>query len=851
MLINVSAQINLEKIDYKISSTTQNNDYYEIVNQKRADFITVKETRDLTLAERKAKKQFERWAYNWKNKVNVDGTFPNENQGYFNAGIIDDNGKLVIQNSKNRGVLSNESWVNIGPEQSELNHNGYSNFIVQMGRLNTLLRIKHPTNTNQDVLFVGAPDGGIWKSTDGGSTWSPKLDIVAGIGVTDIKTVPGTTTANYISRPIYVTTGDYDGANIKSIGVLKSTDGGETFISTGLSFNLTEQRKLGDLIVIDANTVFVGDDGNISKTIDGGTTWTTAYSTGDTGLGIGRAARNGNEIMYTGTYGDLYYTSDYTNDSNWVEIFEPANDLNKMAVTVDDNGDFYIQTMDGQIEKFNKTNNTFTFLGIIPAGYHSQQGFNQTLIVTNDIIITGEVNGHSSTNNASNWTKTLNGYWSNATSPGTSIHPDHHRMGRLDGTLNFWSVHDGGLSYINFSSTADITPNITYKSSKVKVTQSYSVAINPSANDDAIIMANQDNDAFSKRNGTWYAVALGDGVQGAINYTNSDIRYAGNQSGNILKTTTGFQGQVNGNGNTVQIPGANFYYPFEMHKTNPNIIYGGGNEVYKLNGSSGLSIASTNSGLIGTIRSIATHGNSVIAATDSDIKFSSNQASTWSVITSPSGASSDITSLDYDATNNQIIYVSYSSYVAGNKIYKTTDGGSNWSNISGDLPNIIVNEIILKQNQTTEYLFIATELGVYYTTNGGTNWTKLGQGMPNVKVTDIDIHYTGDKLIASTFGRGLWSISIANSTLSLSETSFENKPKIFPNPVINNELNITLPNDVTLANYMIYNVVGGIVSKGKLNNTENTIKLNNLSNGLFIIKISSGNKASTQKIIIK
>ena len=327
--------------NYRSRAIAKKSDYHTIVRETRAAFTS----KDLIITKnKKAKKQFERWVYYWQNRINPDGTFPNENTGYFNAGILDADGKIVAQknNPYVRAATAKQSWTNVGPKQSDMNNNGYSNY-PQMGRLNAFLRIKHPSDATKDVLFVGAPNGGIWKSTDAGKTWAPKLDNVAGIGITDIKTAPGTNFSNYTTTPIYVSTGDYDGGNVKSIGVLKSTDGGETFTSTGLSYTINQKKVTGDLVVFNANTVFVGAD-KIMKTTDGGTTWTTAYDPGYTNLQIGRAATTGNEIMYTGNANDVYYTSDYTDDSNWTTIAAPSSGLGgKAAVTVDDSGDFYIQ----------------------------------------------------------------------------------------------------------------------------------------------------------------------------------------------------------------------------------------------------------------------------------------------------------------------------------------------------------------------------------------------------------------------------------------------------------------------------------------------------------------------------
>lgn len=835
--------------DYKTAATKSGANYYTIVSETRAEFAT----KDLTiLANKKAKKQFERWAYQWENKIGLDGTFPDENTGYFNAGILDTKGKLVVGTTPSKSSdVSAAQWTNVGPKQSDVNNNGYSNY-PQMGRLNAFLRIKHPTDINLDVLFVGAPGGGIWKSTDGGANWTPKLDMVAGIGVTDIKTVPGTTTANYTTQPIYVSTGDADGGNVKSIGVLKSTDGGETFSSTGLSYTIGQQKFTGDLVVFDANNVLVGEMDRIKRTTDGGVTWTDAHNA-ESDASVSRAANNGNEIMYTGAY-DLYYTSNYTTNT-WVTII--GTDPNKRAVTVDDNGNFYIQNQDGQVQLYNKTSNTLSNVGSIPVGYNSQEGFNQALIVNNDIMISGDFNGSSSTDNGTNWYRSLNGYWNDASSDGTYIHSDHHRMGELDSNLNLWSVNDGGLSYITYSTASDNKPTITYKSGNVIVTQSYSVAINSNADDSAFVISNQDNDAFSKTNGQWYAVAAGDGIQSAINYNNTMIRYSGNQGGSIEQTGTGFIGELNGNGNVVTIPGANFYYPFEMHKTDPNIMFGGGStDVHILNASTGLTITPANSGLTGgTVTSIATHDNFVFATTATDFKTSTDSGATWSSFAIPNAGgagSGGITSIDMKNAGGGggvTMYATRGGYSTTNKVQRLF---VNWEDITGNLPNIVVNEIMVKQNSATEYLFLATELGVYYTdspSGATTNWTKLGQGLPNVNVKDIEIHYTADKLIAGTFGRGLWEIDISNAVLST--TDLENELagiSVYPNPAVNS-INVKLPNNNDYK-YIIYNAVGGVVKSGKLN-TNIAIDVSNLAKSLYMIRIYSDTSSITKKIILK
>ena len=577
LLIFLICQFSLTaQLNYKEKVTVSGVNYFDIVKNTRSYFQRIKSKSSFTFRIKKQEKQFERWAYFWKDRVSKEGIFPSATLGYYNAGIINAQGKIIpVKKQKTQA----ESWVNIGPQVNPA-ANGYSN-PPQLGRLNTFLRIKHPSDRNQDVLFVGAPSGGIWKSTNNGTTWSPKLDNVAGIGVTDIQTASTTTFANYTTKPIYVSTGDSDGKNIKSIGVLKSIDGGETFVSTGLTITLAEQSEVSDLVILDDNTIFVGKDNFIKKSIDGGTTWTNAYDVGGTDTMNGRVAVSGTNIMFTGKKG-IYFSSD--SGVNWT-VAVAANAENRSAVTVGSDGNFYIQNQAGEIKKYDIGAKTFSTIGIKPGGYEPQGGYNQTLVFKDGLFISGAVNARTSTDNGATWTNSLNGYWSGPGDVGTYVHSDHHGMGTLDGQFEFWSVNDGGLNFITYSSINDVKPTTTYKSNGVITSQIYDVAITPSLSAGDYMIGLQDNDGFSKEmhNGTrqWISASAGDGVTVAINYNNPLIRYLGGFSGNFHKTGTGYTGKYNGETNG-KISGSGQLWPLEIHTTDPTILYAGGDDIYKI-----------------------------------------------------------------------------------------------------------------------------------------------------------------------------------------------------------------------------------------------------------------------------
>ncbi|WP_253978713.1 WD40/YVTN/BNR-like repeat-containing protein [Pyxidicoccus xibeiensis] len=93
------------------------------------------------------------------------------------------------------------------------------------------------------------------------------------------------------------------------------------------------------------------------------------------------------------------------------------------------------------------------------------------------------------------------------------------------------------------------------------------------------------------------------------------------------------------------------------------------------------------------------------------------------------------------------------------RVYRTTDRGQTWQNITGNLPDVPVNVVRYDlSDDTNQTLFAGTHLGVYRTTNGGATWERYGVGLPLVRVTDMFVGLTGGLLRISTFGRGMWEI---------------------------------------------------------------------------------------------
>ena len=836
-----------QSLDYKAATTKKGSNYYDIISQVRQELGAYNKNASKT--EIKKHKQFERWAYYWKDRVDLNGDFPNAFSGWYNAGVIDAKGRIVNSlNATNRASNNDQTWSNIGPQEVP-DANGYPNN-PQLGRLTNFLRYKHATDPNQNVLFVSAPVGGVWKSVNNGANWSPKLDQIAGIGVTDIKS-----SSTDINNPgtIYISTGDYDAKHIKSIGVYKSTDFGETYQPTNLTFSLDEQESTSNLIVIDANTVIVGTNKYIKKTTNGGTTWTNVFTHSYDDAVLGKFHRNGNNIMCSDSWGGLFFSSNSGN--TWSALISQGSNSVRHAITTDENGVFYVQADNGQVSSYNPADTTpaLATVGVPAVGYSTQESYNQCLAVKNGLIVSGVVDGINSDDLGNTWYVTLNNSWQDNTSAGSYGHADIHEIGSLDSGYSFWNVNDGGLNFVTYASLADEKPTVEYKSNGVIVTQLYSVAITPQTSSDNIIMGNQDNDGYSLEmvggTPTWVTAGAGDGTCTAIDYSNPQIRYLGSQNGGLTRANNGFLGDVWGTSLTTPTTGAPFVWTLKMHSTTSTTLYGGFADVYKST-NKGDTWTNLNSG-VGAIEYIENFGNNLYVIGANSVKKSNNDGGSWSTVSQPE-AGAKMNSISLDQNNTNTVYATVNGYVDGSKVFKSTNGGSTWTNISAGLPNILAKQVVLKQNQGQEILFLGTELGVYFKV-GTDNWTKLGQGLPNVVVSDIEINYNQDKLVVGTFGRGLWEISILNSTLGLNEvaTTSDETPFIYPNPVTDGQLNIKLKDNSDSFNYIMYNVIGGVVQKGYLNSGVNTIDVKDVATGIYVIRMTNGKYVSSQKVIVK
>jgi photosystem II stability/assembly factor-like uncharacterized protein len=165
-------------------------------------------------------------------------------------------------------------------------------------------------------------------------------------------------------------------------------------------------------------------------------------------------------------------------------------------------------------------------------------------------------------------------------------------------------------------------------------------------------------------------------------------------------------------------------------------------------------------GTITTVAPAKSDGNVLYVGTDdSRIWFTQDLGATWTRSTDPDLPQRWVTRIVVDPTNANVAYASYSGFRDGDNtpyVFKTTDGGVNWTDITGNLPRAPVNALALVGTR----LIGASDVGVYLTQDGGATWLRVGKNLPRAPVMDLRFHEPTATLYAATFGRGMWKVAL-------------------------------------------------------------------------------------------
>lgn len=637
--------------------------------------------------------------------------------------------------------------------------------------------------TNSATMFAGTPDGGLWKSTNSGTTWTTNTDLLSVIGTADLAIDPGNTSNMYLA------TGDR-GSDRRSRGVLKTTNGGSAWSTTGLTWTDSDNYKARKMVMDPTNSsiMLLCTDGGIFKTTDGWTTWSNSGSQCCVHFRDIEFKPGDPNIVYTAN--EQFWKSTDKGDT-WTQITTglPGSNIGRIVLGVSAANPAYVYALIGRADNsgflglyrstdsgasFTLQSSTPNILGYTTDGSDmSGQAFHDLAIAVSpadaNILVIGGVNQWKSTDGGVNWT--LSSHWS----PGNGfpfVHADIQDIVYKPGNnTTLVTACDGGVytSPDNGANWTDITNNFAI----AQVTN-----IGVSASNASLMLAGlQDIGSIKRDAGTWSLIpgGGGDGEDCFIDRTsNLNMVATGVYGAHDLST----DGGVTFNSITSGLPTGSpnqWICPISQDPLIATTLYAGGRPAFYRSTNMGTSWTAlgTPFGTNNILEFAVAPSNTTIiyALYDGGIAKSTNGGTSWSQLTLATGGAA-LTHLAISNTDPNKVWVTCSGYVAGNKVFKTINGGSSWTNISGGLPNIPMNRIVAV-NGSGDAVYVGADIGVYYKDFNQANFISFLDNLPNVSVRDLEIYYPTNKIRAATYGRSTWESDLFAAPFAIELVSFD------------------------------------------------------------------------------
>ncbi|MEL6558713.1 MAG: LamG-like jellyroll fold domain-containing protein [Bacteroidota bacterium] len=720
--------------------------------------------------------------------------------------------KRSIGSSKNLAekAITGVSWTERGPSN--------------VGGRTRAIMIDPNDGTNKTVWAAGV-SGGLWKTadiTEENPDWESIDDFFDNMAISTIAYDPTNTDIMYFGTG----EGYFNNGSVEGNGIWKSTDGGDTW--TQLASTITSNTAtcagpggcdflfVNKIVVTSSGTVlaatrsrYTNFGGGLMRSTDGGTSWTKVLTgnsgtnpcTGNTyisrasdleiaadddifvsfgifeGQGIWRSQNDG------ASWTNVYATSTVNCDEQRIELATAPSDANYIYALVQEN--------DNSINKIMRSTNgggTWNDVGDPTPLWFDQEcvtGSNDftrgqawyDLIAAvdpndRDVVYIGGIDLLRTTDGGDNWTQLTN--WAGQCDL-PEVHADQHAIVYQPGNSDvMYFGNDGGIYSTDDGSST--SPTFKRKEFGYNTSQFYSVAMEPTAFSPEFIGGTQDNGSNKITNlglSTIVESTGGDGGFAHIDQSDPDVWITAFTNANISRSLDGgltFSLILGNNGGS-------FINPTDYDNVE-NIYYGGFSAgIYFF--STDLTIAGTpgffSSGTItemggGTITHVSASPNTggvVWFGTNNGRVVRVDDANNTIVPTNITGASFPGGSVSCVAVENgddNHLLVTFSNYGV-TSVWETTDGGINWTSVEGDLPDMPVRWALFNPNNSDEVL-IATELGVWSTDNLNgalTEWEPSNDGLANVRTDMLQIRDSDNLVVAATHGRGLFSSDIFTS----------------------------------------------------------------------------------------
>ncbi len=703
--------------------------------------------------------------------------------------------------------------------------------------------VTHPENSN--VWYVAVGSGGVWKTENAGTTWSPIFDDQSTYSTGCITLDP--------SNPSTVWVGSGENVGGRHVaygdGIYKSTDDGKTWKNMGLK----NSEHISEIIVHPDNSDVVwvavqgplwskGGERGLYKTTDGGANWKQVLGNNEwTGVTDIMVDPRNPQIIYAATWdrhrtvaalmgggpGSGIHRSD-DGGNTWRKLTNglPSSNMGKIGITISPQQPDVVyaaieldRTKGGVYRSANRGESWTKMSNTVSGGtgphyyqelYASPHEFDRLYLMNVRVLTSGDGG------------KTFSQL------PERNKHSDNHAIVFKKEDPNYIMLGTDAGIYESFDSAK------TWRYIKnLPLTQFYKVAVNNAEPFYHMFGGTQDNgsaggpSATDEREGIankhWYKTLFADGHQSATDPVYNDIIYAETQQGGLHRVdlTTGEQVSVQPQARAGE-PHERFNWdaPILVSPHNPARLYFASYRVWKSESRgddwepiSGdltrneeritLPImgrqqswdnawdvgAMSNYNTITSLSESPIQEGLLYAGTDDGfIQVSENGGDSWRAIPVTNlglPARSFVNDIKADLYDVNTVYVALDNHKEGDfnpYLYKSSDKGLTWKSISNNIPKRTLVWRMVQDNVKKNLLFAATEYGVYTSLNGGDSWQKL-PGTPTISFRDITIQKRENDLVAASFGRGFFVLDDYSALREFTESNLNQKGKLFsPRP---------------------------------------------------------------------
>jgi hypothetical protein len=740
---------------------------------------------------------------------------PAEYVQWRNRSLVDENGVIPVDGLMQAKRHMDAMRELTRPMEAGIARGGW----WHLGPGNVGGRVRALTISPSDPLIIlaGTVAGGIWRTIDGGARWHPADDFMANLAVSSFARTPGA------PNVIYAGTGEgyYNTDGIRGAGIFKSVNGGgvwtqlaATSTAPGAGQTASDYQYVNRLAISsNGATLLAATRTGIFRSTDGGGSFTPATMTGGGGIepNIGLtdvdfhptdpsravAARFDGTAMYSLDGGATWaVATGFPAPVSFRRVetaFAPGNGAIVYASVDLDAGSMYRSIDGGQsfVEVFDGAGDSLDPL--------ATQGWYDNLLSVSptdeNFVIWGGIDLYRSTTGGTGFTK-FSAWQYQSLTGATSAHADHHIAvphPNFNGTTNrtFFFANDGGIYRADDVTTAgnnppSMTNGWVELNNNFAVTQFYGGAGHPPTG--RIVGGTQDNGtllfnpASASASENWTRPFGGDGGFSGYDPTDANYFYGEYTHLQLHRNTTGGatpSSYIYAGLTDAGTDAAEFIAAFVLDPNNSNRLLAASERLWRtnnvkaatpawevikahLNGDgyvTAIAVAPGNSNIV-----YAGHERGRVYKTVIGNAAAPEVLASWTRIDTNGDdplPSRRITRITVDPANHDIVYVTLGGF-AGNNIYRSSDAGASWQDITGptggatSLPSVPVRDLEVHPTNSA-WLYAGTEVGIFASEDGGTSWALPHDGPTNAPVDEL--FFMGMNLIAVTHGRGMFSTS--------------------------------------------------------------------------------------------